>query len=304
MTRSAYYNEFDPFAAAWLKALIDKGLIARGDVDSRDIRDVRPDDLRGYSQCHFFAGIGGWSVAFRLAGLADDFRAWSGSCPCQPFSSAGKQKGVGDARHLWPDWFRLIRERHPSIIFGEQVANAIKHGWLDAVADDFERESYAVGAAVYPVCAIGAPHLRERLYFVAYADRQSQHVRAINAEVAGAPSLMADADKPGACEKREQRSWEQRRPSCDSQRDAGGSPRKISDANGERFSASGPVAAGANGADEWRMLASSDWWTAEPSVDRMAHGVPNRVGALRGFGNAIVPKAAAEFVAAAMECVP
>ena len=62
---SAYYNEFDPFAAAWLRNLIAQGLIAPGDVDERSIKDVSPDDLRGYTQCHFFAGIGGWSYAAR-----------------------------------------------------------------------------------------------------------------------------------------------------------------------------------------------------------------------------------------------
>jgi hypothetical protein len=59
---AAYYNEIDSFAAAWLRELIKAGLIADGEVDERSIADVRPDDLRGFTQCHFFAGIGGWSV--------------------------------------------------------------------------------------------------------------------------------------------------------------------------------------------------------------------------------------------------
>lgn len=86
---TAYYNEIDPFAAAWLRRLIARGLIAPGDVDTRSITDVRADDLVSYVQCHFFAGIGGWSLALRLAGWPDDRPVWTGSCPCQPFSGAG-----------------------------------------------------------------------------------------------------------------------------------------------------------------------------------------------------------------------
>lgn len=121
---TAYYNEFDPKAAAWLRELIKADLIAPGDVDERSIKDVQPNDLKGYTQCHFFAGIGGWSYALRLAGWSDDVPVWTGSCPCQPFSSAGKQKGTDDERHLWPDFMRLIRECRPSVVFGEQVAGS------------------------------------------------------------------------------------------------------------------------------------------------------------------------------------
>lgn len=135
---SAYYNEFDPFAAAWLRELIKGGHIAPGDVDERSITEVKSDELKGYTQCHFFAGIGGWSHALRLAGWADDAPVWTGSCPCQPFSTAGNQKGKADERHLWPVWFELIKAVQPATIFGEQVASAIGHGWLDDVAEDLE----------------------------------------------------------------------------------------------------------------------------------------------------------------------
>ncbi len=155
-----------------LRQLIRDGLIAAGDVDERSIIDVRADDLKGYTQCHFFAGIGGWSVALRLAMWADDRSVWTGSCPCQPFSSAGKQKGKADERHLWPVWFRLIGECKPAIVFGEQVAAAIAHGWWDDVADDLESEGYACGAAVLPACSVGKPHKRDRLWFVGNARQQ------------------------------------------------------------------------------------------------------------------------------------
>ena len=163
----AFYNEIDPFKAEVLRQAIKAGAIADGDVDERSIADVQPGDLAGYTQCHFFAGGGFWSLALRNAGWPDDRPVWTGSCPCPSFSAAGKGAGFSDPRHLWPDWMRLIRECRPAIILGEQVSAAIGHGWLDLVQDDLEAEDYAVGKAVLGACCIGAPHIRQRLYFVA-----------------------------------------------------------------------------------------------------------------------------------------
>ena len=165
----AYYNEFDSGAAAWLRELIRMGAIADGDVDERSIEDVYPSDLHGYTQCHFFAGIGGWSYALRLAGWPDDRPVWTGSCPCQPFSAAGKGSAFADERHLWPAFLHLIKERKPSVVFGEQVASKDAEPWLDLVQADLEGLDYAVGAVPFPSAGIGAPHIRDRLYWVADA---------------------------------------------------------------------------------------------------------------------------------------
>ncbi|MDP3939793.1 MAG: DNA cytosine methyltransferase [Deltaproteobacteria bacterium] len=178
MSHRAYYNEIDPYAAEWLRNLMREGLIAPGDVDERSIRQLHPIDLIGYTQCHFFAGIGVWSYTLRLAGWPDDRPVWTGSCPCQPFSAAGKGKGAADARHLWPEWFRLIREHRPVAIFGEQVSAAIRHGWLDLVSADLEGLDYAIGATVMGAHSVGAPHIRQRLYFV--ADSQCAERRSID----------------------------------------------------------------------------------------------------------------------------
>lgn len=175
----AYYNENDPYPAQWLRNLIDAKLIAHGVVDDRSIVDVRPDDLRGFNQCHFFAGIGGWSHAARLAGWPDDRPLWTGSCPCQPFSVAGKQEGQADKRHLWPELFRLTEALRPDVLMGEQVAAAVGKSWLDGVCADLESIGYATGAAIVPACAVDAPHRRDRLWFVADNAAQGQGRRGI-----------------------------------------------------------------------------------------------------------------------------
>ena len=165
----AYYNEIEPYAAQWLRNLIAAGHIAPGDVDERSIEDVRPNDLRGYTQCHFFAGIGVWSHALRSAGWGDDRPVWTGSCPCQPFSAAGQGAGFDDQRHLWPHFHHLIKECRPAVVFGEQVASKDADPWIDLVCNDVEAMGYAFGAVPFPSAGVGAPHIRDRLYWVADA---------------------------------------------------------------------------------------------------------------------------------------
>jgi DNA (cytosine-5)-methyltransferase 1 len=211
----AYYNEIDPYCIAWLRNLISAGCIAPGDIDERSIADVQPDDLREYTQCHFFAGIGGWSYALRLAEWNDNRPVWTGSCPCQPLSSAGQHKGHADERHLWPAFYRLIAECQPTVLFGEQVASKDGREWLAAVRFDLEALEYAVGAADLCAAGVGAPHIRQRLWFVADAvptGWTERRLGAGNEQVtrSGCARELADTDGRHASAEGLQRSWEHR----------------------------------------------------------------------------------------------
>lgn len=326
---SAYYNEIDPYAAQWLRNLIVAGHIAAGDVDERSITDVRPDDLRGYTQCHFFAGIGGWSYAMRLAGWPDDRPVWTGSCPCQPFSAAGKQRGSDDERHLWPTFFGLIRECRPASVFGEQVAGAAGLAWLDHVCADLEGAGYAAAAADLCAAGAGAFHIRQRLYWVAHSNptglgEQRQHrVRQdgdtqprIDADGRGAHGILADvqgrgrgqggADASGRDEgTRSKRAWLRLA-------DDGGSSVGYTAGEGSqgrleswpRTDAQRAPSERAGALDAWRDVEWIDCRDGKarptkPSLFPLAHGVSNRMGRLRAYGNAIVPQVAALFVMAA-----
>ncbi len=285
----AYYNEFDEGAAAWLRQLIASGQIAPGDVDTRSIEDVRPDELIGYTQCHFFAGIGGWSLALRLAGWPDDKPVWTGSCPCQPFSSAGKGAGFADERHLWPAFHHLISQCRPPIVFGEQVASKDGLNWLDLVQTDLEGEGYATAAADLCAAGIGAPHIRQRLFWVAHAKstgsphRGAGQVFTEPAGSGGAPGWLANASDGS-----EQPSLS--RPAI------GG---LAAQAGGDFPGAAGPLEGYWRDAD-WIACRDGFWRPVEPGTFPLAHGVSARVGRLRGYGNAIVPQVAAEFVRAAL----
>lgn len=153
----------------WLKELVTAGDLPQGEVWERDIQKIEPHELERFRQAHFFGGIGGWAKALELAGWGDR-PVWTASLPCQPWSAAGKKQGRKDDRNVWPSFFRLVRECRPECIFGEQVAQAIGLGWLDGISTDLEEEGYTVGAIVLGAHSIGAPHIRQRLYWVAHAD--------------------------------------------------------------------------------------------------------------------------------------
>ena len=288
-----YYNDNNPFIVNWLKELIANKLIPKGEVDDRSISDISSADLMGYTQCHFFAGIAGWSVALQLAGWPANKSVWTGSCPCQPFSTAGKQKGNKDQRHLFPTWFRLIKQCKPPIIFGEQVAKKAGLQWWDESATLLEACDYACGAAVIPASAVGAWHQRERLWWTAIANAESQHRRLSNqpwqkdfeSKWSGQAVRYTDSKR---CQRNGIDQTEEKRQ-------------------------------GTIGQDETSSLQYPQMWEQieyvecldgkrraiplEPVFCPLAHGIPQRVAKCAGFGNAIVPQVAAEFIQSAQEAL-
>lgn len=313
----AYYSEIDPFAAAWLEELIKDGLIMDGVVDTRSIEDVLPSELKGFTRCHFFAGIGGWDYALQLAGWPVDRPIWTGSCPCQPFSAAGQGAGFTDERHLWPSWFHLIRECRPATICGEQVEAAIAHGWLDLVHDDLENEGYAVGAVGLPAASVGAPHIRQRLWFMAdrhttrrgsgWASETSDGEDTTREQPAGLRPLESVAD-PLSAGRPERRTSPRGRPIAATGWE--GQERHSAETGVWRDLQWLSCRDGKSRPTQSSVLGIFDELPAElgylrdPSgatiLSPLTTGATNRIGRLRGYGNAIVPEVAAEVIKAYM----
>ena len=296
----SYYNEIDPFAAEMLRNLIKAGHIAPGDVDERSIEDVRPDDLRGYAQCHFFAGVGVWSYALRRAGYPDARPVWSGSCPCQPFSAAGKGAGFADERHLWPHFHWLIEQCRPPIVLGEQVASKDGLAWLDLVSADLEGSGYTSGAVDTCAAGFGAPHIRQRLYWVAHAHDEGLEGRCgmqqrADQRPAGPSSVVGGL--------------------ADTQHDGcGGQESHQAKPNGNRenfwildrghFAPQGqPATSPTNGFwrnADWLYCRDGRWRPVEPGAPPLVDGAPARVGRLRAYGNSINTAQAEGFIRAVM----
>lgn len=328
---AAYYNEIDPYAAQWLRNLIAAGHIAAGDVDERSIEDVTPDDIRNYTQCHFFAGIGVWSYALRRAGWSDDKPVWTGSCPCQPFSAAGQGGGFDDERHLWPHFHYLIEQCRPRVVFGEQVASKDGLGWFDLVQADLEGAKYAATAIDICAAGVGAPHIRQRLYWVAntndtrlegyggfgqganqerwegtqrypwstsmaggmeYADMQCQPTTRNNS---------GTSDVGGTSEV----IWLAN--SDNSGQQPGAGPRSSSQCPPEgdnswwcgTVNATAPTNGFWRDAD-WLSCRDGKWRPVEPSTFPLANGITARVGRLRAYGNAICAEVAETFIGSYM----
>lgn len=333
-----YYNEFDKGAAAWLRELINAKLIPFGYVDERSITEVTASDVQGFTQCHFFAGIGGWSLALQLAGVPASTRLWTGSPPCQPFSTAGKQLGQFDERHLAPVFLNLVSKCKPPVLFGEQVAAAIGKSWMCDLQTHLEGEDYAVGFTVLPACSVGAPHKRDRLFFGAHRlahtsgvtdnkrREHAQHGRQNETEQTG----MGCRDVSMAYTDNQR--WERERGNGNTQGRERQDIRQTGLCDGARVEADCGGANPNNG-----FWSDADWlgcrdgkfrpveaWTqqmvdgvpsgmgcsSDPSLRKaieeigfpLGTNIPARVARLRGYGNAIVPQVAAEFVKAFMSC--
>ena len=340
---TAYYNENDPAAAAWLRELIMAGEIADGVVDDRGVEEVTSHDVRGFTQCHFFAGIGVWSLALWRGGWGDERPVWTASLPCQPFSAAGKRGGTGDERHLWPVFFELLRGGKPRAVpvLGEQVSGRGGLEWFDLVSADLEGEGYAVGAADTCAAGFGAPHLRQRLYWLANAD-EGKRGRLADGEGRDrdrqAPGRDEGDGEPEPCRdaggvanargvgRQRRRAGEESQgnalPATERRGDAGGvdhAPEPRHDGARERDGGSPPFAArpvepGAAGHRpgpanghwanaDWIFCRDGKWRPVEPGAFPLVTGAPARVGRLRGYGNSLCVPQAEAFVRAAIDAL-
>jgi DNA (cytosine-5)-methyltransferase 1 len=296
---------------------------------------LRADQFARYRQVHLFAGIGGWPIALRLAAWPADRSVWTASCPCQPFSSAGRGEGEEDQRHLWPALFSLVRVSRPDCVFGEQVGSLAGYRWLDGVRTDLEKEGYAVGAADLPAACVGAPHIRQRLFRVAClasdatGDGQPQLQRwprpRNESDIANGVNA---GDSSNADSRKRQRAGHHQsnsrpdgrlntgrgreaslppdaRSQSPRQHDAGGGSKKGNAAQG-RFAKENGQPGRHSGSGHWDAYDIIHYRDGkarrvEPGTFPLVDGLPGRVGLLRGYGNAIVPQVGAAFVRAFLE---
>ena len=286
-----YYNEWEPYAAKWLGNLVSAGHLPTGDVDSRDILTVYPEEREKYPQAHFFAGIGGWPLALKLAGWPEDMPVWTGSCPCQPFSICGKKKGEKDERHLWPTFRGLIEKCRPPVVFGEQVASPDGRKWLAGVRADLEDLGYRFGTSDLCAAGVAAPHIRQRLYWVADLHQEGRRVVGSTHNEGGKVASRDDADGRRAPDRLGVAGGE-------------GLEERSGREDGRRAVRDEGQAAGARGPwGDFYLVRCRDGKTRRvgSGIRPLAHGVPARMGKLRAYGNAIVPEVAERFIRAYLE---
>jgi len=299
------YNEIDPFACQWLANLMAAGELPQGTIDPRSIKEVKPNECGLTS--HFFAGIGGWPLALRVAGWPDNLPVWTGSCPCQPFSAVGKRKGVADDRHLWPEFFRLIDECRPAIVFGEQVASKDGLGWCDGVFAYLEGAGYTCGAADLCAASVGAPHIRQRLFWVAVAnairhDRRQDSARARETEKHHQVKASSEYLR---LEHTESNGRDERRAESSGWSVAGGCGESLliqcRDGKTRRISAESSNEPLAYGIPLKLVFFIAKLREMGLDSKDVKHARGNRNGRLKGYGNAIVPEVAAVFIHTVME---
>ena len=236
----------------------------------------------------------------------------SGGFPCQPFSVAGKQKGKGDDRYLWPEMLRVITELRPRCVVGENVPGIIKIA-AGQVVKDLERAGYHVVVFNFEAAAVGAWHRRSRVFFVGIADEADTDVRTMRHDCGDERKTtrkehasrgtgtdperaMADADGPGLQGRKQSET-------PDAAEDAGEQPSRVpaGECSEAVYDAMRSGCAGDARREQSQELADGRCWSAEPDVGRVAHGIPARVDRLKCLGNAVVPQQAYQIFRALKE---
>jgi DNA (cytosine-5)-methyltransferase 1 len=201
----------------------------------------------------------------------------SGGFPCQPFSSAGKRKGKEDDRFIWPEMLRVVREVKPSFIVGENVAGIIGMA-IEQVLTEMEAEGYHTETFIIPACAVNAPHRRDRVWIIAYHKSQGLQSGIVEGRTEKAVTWTSN-DSSVFTNTNSELCGHGHNAAVDTVR---ATKTKIEDGR--------------------QPISNSEQWDAEPALDRVADGVPNRVDRIKGLGNAIVPQVAFEIFKAIEQC--
>ena len=186
----------------------------------------------------------------------------TGGYPCQPFSVAGRKKGEEDPRHVWPEYFRLIKELRPTWVIGENVGGHIKLG-LDSVLSDLESEGYSARTFSISAASIGANHKRERVWILANSN--------------------SNGAKWDQSENRQRSRTQQNGEDVANSKSSGRNEHEINKEHGE------PETQKIFG-DRGCLSGVSSRWKVEPDVGRVANGLPNTMDRLKSLGNSVVPQ--------------
>ena len=237
----------------------------------------------------------------------------SGGFPCQPFSVAGKRRGKGDDRYLWPEMCRAISEIRPAWVIGENVPGIVNLA-LDTVLSDLESKGYACQTFIVPAAGVDAPHRRERIAIVGY----TKHNGLSSAESAGSTAAASNYNtagqgtavkftRTGKCENNadvadtddpcgERKISNENKAGSAGYSDGGSNVSDSNDGRGSlrrdgQLSATPETESGwSNNRDGTPEYVAGQWWPAEPDVGRVANGIPSRVDRLKCLGNAVVPQ--------------
>jgi DNA (cytosine-5)-methyltransferase 1 len=239
-----------------------------------------------------------------------------GGFPCQPFSVAGKQRGEEDDRYLWPEMLRIIQETKPRWVVGENVAGLVNMVEFEYTLTSLENEGYEVQPLIIPACGVGANHRRERVFIVGYSEHNGLSSSEVRRSIdktshndtkrQNQTGEFEGADRPGCCEdvaytdssrcihrQSQEQPTETRQYA---QRESISSGANLADTNKQGLQRNQEH--GSNGG-KWqepndkqfvRCYRTAKHWEVEPSVGRVANGIPHRVDRLKTLGNAVVPQ--------------
>jgi DNA (cytosine-5)-methyltransferase 1 len=224
------------------------------------------------------------------ADIHDQIDIIAGGFPCQDISLAGKGAGLAGARSgLWFEFHRLIAEIRPRYAIIENVS-ALRNRGLDAVLRSLAEIGYDAEWHCIPASAVGAPHRRDRVWIIAYAQS--------NARICDGAYTKTDAQCPDAHGLGSHRAQEHidGSPEFRDEQDGliGSMGQDVAYPSGELRDGSGGGGKGQDGSTTPTCLRSGEhpggWWAVEPDVGRVAHGISNRVDRLKQLGNAVVPQ--------------